>query len=377
MDLKRVDEKFVKNIIGLKDWKLIDTRDSNTFIGWRLNGEEKKGHIPGATDYAAEWITFPFGNPWVDPEAQKKRFDQKLLDKGITPDKKVVLYDYGNGDAEIVAEFLKGRGFEDFYYFDFHEWTEETVWAPNYKKMVPVQWVKDLIDGKNPETYTGGPYRIFEVAETEEPYPQFVERHIPGAVYISVNEFQNEKDWSTKSDEELEVFAKNNGITVDTTVIIYAEGYTGASHVLACVLEYMGVRDVRCLNGSSYQWVIQNYETESGNPSKRPVESFGGKIPGNPRAIVKIDEAKKIVNLENDDQMVDMRTWEQYTGQTSGYPYFDGAGRLPNVIWCEDSYYYLNPDETMGNPEEILAHWKSCGIDLDKRVVFYCGSGAW
>ena len=243
--------------------------------------------------------------------------------------------------------------------------------------MVPVEWVKDLIDGKNPETYKGNPYLLVNVAETDEPYPDFLERHIPGSVYISVNEFQNPADWSTKSDEELTRFACQNGITTDTTVIIYADGYTGASHILACVLEYMGVKDVRCINGSSYQWYVRGYPTESGNPPKRTVETFGARIPQNPDAIVKMDEAWAIVQGAQDAQLVDMRPWEQYSGQTSGYSYFDKGGRLPNVTWCAEPQYYLNPDETMGNPEEMLQHWKACGVDSQKRAVFYCGSGAW
>lgn len=374
--IEEVDEKTVCEALEKKNWKVIDTRDSNTFIGWRLNGEEKRGHIPGATDYAAEWIQFPFTNPWVKEEEQKKRFEQKLIDKGITKDKSLILYDYTGEDAPVIAEFLKKRGYDKLYYFNFHNWTRKTIWPPNYKKMVPVQWVKDVMDGKCPETYSGGDYRIFDVAETDDPYPEFVERHIPGSAHISVNEFQNSESWSTVSDEKLIEFACNNGITVDTTVILYAEGYTGAIHVLACVLEYMGV-DVRCINGSNYQWIWHGYETEAGNPPKVPVKSFGASIPEHPESIVKLEEAREITSKKQKAQMVDMRPWEQYTGQTSGYPYFDKAGRLPNVIWCSEEYYYLNPDETIGNPEEMLEHWKSCGIDLDERIVFYCGSGAW
>ena len=39
--------------------------------------------------------------------------------------------------------------------------------------------------------------------------------------------------------------------------------------------------------------------------------------------------------------------------------------------------WYLNPDETIGNSEEMINHWKECGVDLGERIVFFCGSGAW
>lgn len=377
IELRAVDTEAVCAALKSEEWKVVDTRDSNTFIGWCLGGEKKRGHIPGATDYAAEWICFPYFNPWITKEEQAARFEQKLKDKEITPDKNIILYDINGEDAYIVAAFLRNRGFEKMFYYNFSDWTGETMWAPHFENVVPVQWVKDIIDGKKPEFYDGGPYKIFDVSETDEPYEEFVEAHIPGSVHISVNEFQKSPEWCTVSDEELEVFACNNGITVDTTVILYAIGYTGAIHVLASVLQYMGVKHVHCINGSSYQWLYQGYETEEGNPPKQRVESFGARIPQNPQEIVKIEEARLMTEGKTEDQLIDMRLWEQYIGATSGYPYVEKAGRLKNTIWCSDKDYYLNPDETIGNPEEMLKHWESCGVDLKKRAVFFCGAGAW
>lgn len=377
MELEKVDSAVLCKALKSENWKVIDTRNSCTFMGWCLNGEKKKGHIPGATDYAADWIRFPFHNPWITREEHLQRYERKLKQKGLTPDDNIILYDANGQDAYVVAEFLKERGFKKLYYYNFGQWEGETRWSEHYEMFVPAQWVKKIIDGEPAEFYDGGPYKIFEVSETDEPCQEFLDGHIPGSVHISVNEFQREPEWSTVSDKELEQFACNNGITIDTTVIIYAMGYKGASQVLASVLRYMGVKNVHCINGSSYSWVFQGYESEKGNNPKQPVESFGAQIPQKPREIVKIEEARLITEKKSEDQLVDMRPWEQFTGETSGYPYIPKGGRLANTIWCAEKYYYLNPDETIGNAEEMLEHWKSCGIDLEKRVVFFCGSGAW
>ena len=119
------------------------------------------------------------------------------------------------------------------------------------------------------------------------------------------------------------------------------------------------------------------YETECGNNPKQKVDAFGAVIPQNPSEIVKIKEAKLLASGNGEDQLIDMRSWEQYIGKTSGYSYVEKAGRIPNTLWCAKEHWYLNPDETMGNPEEMLNHWKQCGIDLQKRSVFFCGAGAW
>lgn len=377
VELKEVNTNTVKEALRKSDWKVIDTRDSNTFIGWRLGGEKKKGHIPGATDYAAEWIRFPYISPWSTLEERNHNIEEKWKDKKISKEMNIILYDTNREDARVVAEFLKRKGYTNLFYYNFLEWDSETIWAEHYEEMVPVQWVKAVIAGEKPEHYDGGPFKIFEVSETDEPCEEFLEGHIPGSVHISVNEFQKAPEWCTVSDEELEKFACNNGITCDTTVILYAIGYTGASHVLATVLRYMGVKHVHCINGSSHHWLNMGYEVEYGNNPKKKVDSFGAIIPQNPREIVKIKEAKQMISGTSDDQLIDMRMWDQYIGKTSGYSYVEKAGRIPNTIWCAKDHWYLNPDETMGNPEEMLNHWAQCGIDLQRRSVFFCGAGAW
>ena len=375
--LNTVNTEIVKEALGKSEWKVIDTRDSNTFIGWRLGGEAKKGHIPGATDYAAEWIRFPYNSPWSTQEERLHNIEEKWKDKKIPIETKIILYDTNGKDANVVADFLDKKGYKHLFYYNFLEWDGETEWPIHYEEMVPVQWVKAVMDGENPEHYNGGPFKIFEVSETDEPCEDFLKGHIPGSVHISVNEFQKEPEWCTVSDNELKKFACNNGITKDTTVILYAMGYTGASHVLATVLRYMGVEHVHCINGSSDHWRYMGYEIERGNNPKQKVNSFGATIPQNPKEIVKIEEAKQIVKGIANTQLVDMRSWDQYTGQTSGYPHVEKAGRIPNTIWCEKEHWYLNPDETMGNPEEILEHFVECGLNLNQRNVFFCGSGAW
>lgn len=375
--LKVVDTKTVKKALLSKEWKVVDTRKPDTFNGWCLEGERLKGHIMGATDYSAQWISFPYMNPWTTKEEYEERFEEALKIREITSDKSIILYDLNKEDAYVVANFLRKKGFQKLYYYNFNEWDGETEWLQNYEMFVPVQWVKKVIDGEEVEFYDGGPYKIFEVSETDEPYPEFFEGHIPGSIHISVNEFQTAPEWCTNSDVQLEKFACNNGITVDTTVIIYALGYTGASHVLAAVLRYMGVKHVHCINGSSYHWQYYGYEMEKGDNPKQGVSSFGARIPGRPKEIVKIKEAKKILQGKESGQLVDMRSWDQYTGQTSGYSYVEKAGRIPGTKWCCRKNWYLNPDETIGNSEEMLSHWKKCGIDLEKRISFFCGAGAW
>ena len=49
--------------------------------------------------------------------------------------------------------------------------------------------------------------------------------------------------WNRLSDDKLQKFAENNGITTDTTVVLYGADSMPSFRV-AAILKYMGVKDV-------------------------------------------------------------------------------------------------------------------------------------
>lgn len=371
MNLKQmtVNSEIVKNALKDENWVVVDARDSNAFIGWRLNGEEKEGHIKGATDFSAKWLPCP------DAEVV---FEKKMSFRKISPEKDIIVYDFDGNDAPAVMEYFASKGITKLHYFCLKDWDGEMEYYPGYAGLVPVSWIKELIEGGNPEHYNGNGYRLFEIC-WGGPSEDFLKAHIPGTVHIDSEEFEVGPEWVRVSDEKLEEFACKNGITVDTTVVIYGLGRlgSGAAAKLAIVLKYMGVKQVCLLNGGMDAWLKAGYPTESGENPKVPVAEFGGKIPADPSALVDIEEAKQMLASPELGQVVDTRTIENYAGITTGYNYVPKAGHIPGTIWCFDRYFYSNPDGTMGNAEEMVAYWKYCGVNPEKRMAFFCGSASW
>ena len=108
--LQQADTELVRYALQDASWMVIDTRDPDTFNGWCLGGEKVKGHIAGATDYSAQWIRFPYINPWTTEEEYRSRFEDALKYRDITPNKKIILYDTNENDAYVVADFLRKKG---------------------------------------------------------------------------------------------------------------------------------------------------------------------------------------------------------------------------------------------------------------------------
>ena len=186
--------------------------------------------------------------------------------------------------------------------------------------------------------------------------------------------------WNRVSDEKLQKFAENNGITTDTTVVLYGTD-SMASFRISAILKYMGVKDVRVLNGGLAAWTRAGYELETTSNKKSPVSSFGATVPVNKSYIVDMPQAKEILADKNGSKLVDIRSWDEHIGKIPGYSDITAKGRPAGAVWGHagsDSGHlqdFRNIDNTMRNSTEILAMWKDWGITPDQRLAFFCGTG--
>jgi 3-mercaptopyruvate sulfurtransferase SseA len=150
---------------------------------------------------------------------------------------------------------------------------------------------------------------------------------------------------------------------------------------VAVILKYMGVKDVRVLNGGLTKWTTAGYELEKTSNKNVPVAAFGAKVPVNKGYIVDLPQAKEIVADKNGSKLVDIRSWDERIGKTSGYNYIDPKGRPEGSVWGHagkdnsNLNDYTNIDNTMRNSDEILVMWKEEGIMPDQRLSFFCGTG--
>jgi len=378
LGIKTISTKDLKAKLGNKDWIVVDTRINDAFNGWKLDGVARGGHIKGATDFSANWLK-------VSDKQKESVLEKALKTKTILGDKNIVLYDANGKDANTVAKYLKQKGINNIYTYDVKQWAADNSLPmesyANYQMLVPASFVNDLINGKKPETYTNDKYKIFEVAWGEASKDaDYVKGHIKGAVHINTDEIESPPLWSINSDVNLQKFAEKNGLTPDTTIVLYGPDPM-ASYRIAAIAKYIGVKDVRVLNGGSAAFKDAGYETETISNEKKPVSSFGAKVPVNKGYIVDITKAKEVLADKANSKLVDVRSWDEYTGKVSGYSDLKFMGRPAGSTWghagSDPNHLqdYRNIDNTMRNKDEILAMWKQQGITPDQRLTFFCGSG--
>ncbi len=373
----------VERITGDTDWVVVDTRLNDAFNGWQLDGVTRGGHLPGAVDFSANWLRVQ------DNEADKK-LAEALKIKGIDKESAVLLYDANGQDARQVAQYLKEQDYNQLYYFNIHEWMKDgdrpLQKFPNYQRIIPATVLKQLLDGERPESFEQAGKIIIVEASWGDESKSYSKGHIPTAFHINTDDIEPLSKvlppmWMLAKDADLFKVAQANGITKDDTVIVTGEE-TLAAYRVASILEYLGVKDVRILNGGVRAWTLAGYELETKSHKPVPVKDFGAAEPLRPNVIETLAEVQEKLKQEQGFTLVDNRTMPEYLGETSGYNYHLRRGRIPGAKFGyagnTDSYsldVFRNIDGTMRNPYEFLELWRGQGIDLNDSLAFMCGSG--
>ena len=242
------------------------------------------------------------------------------------------------------------------------------------------QWLNGLVQGQAMYAAPKGTWCLLEVGF--EAFEVFLDCHIPGAVYLDTARLEREPYWNILPDAELEAVLLNLGICHDTTVVLYGRNTTAAGRVAHAML-YAGVADVRLLDGGFAAWEAAGLPTEAGdNPPRVPAVHFGTPFPLNPHFMVNTAQAAQLVKRP-DGVLASIRTWDEFTGKTSGYCYIKAKGEIPGARWGHAGHSddmnsmsdFQNHDGTMKPPESIRELWGKAGIRPDLNVAFYCGTG--
>ncbi|MEW6078332.1 MAG: rhodanese-like domain-containing protein [Thermodesulfobacteriota bacterium] len=386
---------------GDGDFLLVDTRTDEEFNGWQLYGEARGGHITGAVHLPYEWL-YNSDKSILSYANLKSLFDER----GITADKEVV----GYCTAGIRSGFLYflGRlmGFTRVANYDASIWdwaaADEAAYPmdrlENYQALVYPAWVKALIDYHASGSSTSPPpgygydrnhrYLIFETqwGSFEDMAKgwaddSYLKGHIPGAFHSNSDTYENGYPrWFLLPEAELKAAVGGMGITADTTVVVYSNSPIFAAR-LWWILKYAGVQDVRFLNGGIAAWEAAGYATETAINEPTAV-TYTGTLQA--EMIASTAQVEEVYNNEG-TILADVRTYPEYTGDTSGYSYVVQKGRIPGAVYAFNAdtpdLEYLDADGSLKNFADVRRMWEEIGIEssdsntFEKDVIFYCGSG--
>jgi len=200
--------------------------------------------------------------------------------------------------------------------------------------------------------------------------------HIPGAVHTTWHEYSDPnavpKGLLNPDLGAIEQTLRRLGINQESDVVIYSNPFDnwGDEGRMFWMLEYLGHRNLRILDGGWVKWTAEKRPFEhglaapaAGNFKAQPVKAL---------AIVK-EELKLIVRTPHErTAIVDARSLEEYLGkEVSGIP---RPGHIPSAIHMAWNGF-LNKDATIKDLDVIREMLEDKGIRSDQEVICYCTGG--
>jgi thiosulfate/3-mercaptopyruvate sulfurtransferase len=194
------------------------------------------------------------------------------------------------------------------------------------------------------------------------PESDYATGHIPGAVRVEVkawqqlgakdNGFHDAKAWG----KEVGLL----GIGPDSHVVVYGSSLPDAARIW-WTLKYLGVFDVRILDGGWALWVKDKRPTSTSSPAVAATK-FEAKFQAD--RLEEIDSLKKSLNAGK-VTVVDTRSQDEFTGkEVRG----KRGGHIPGaklLEWKE----MLGEDGRFKSPEQLRELFKRRGIQPDQTAV--------
>lgn len=260
--------------------------------------------------------------------------------------------------------------------------TKEVASVEQKTVYVTADWLKSALDG-NQKGYEN--VVVAEVSYDASKSETYAKGHIPGAIKVGDVEVEDatgdEKGaYNLLSASEIEKYALSHGITKDTKVVLYGADISGTARVAYAYL-YLGVEDVKILNGGLDAWTKAGYTAETTENTGKSASSFGTTVPAHPEYWTSIADAKSKVKSDSNFKLVSIRSEAEWLGETSGYTYMDKAGEPEGAVWgkgpqsASDVADFTNSDGTVKDLDGLKTVWKDCDFTLDNHLAFYCGTG--
>ncbi len=200
--------------------------------------------------------------------------------------------------------------------------------------------------------------------------------HIPGAVHSTWHEYSDPaavpKGLLNPDLGQIERTLSRLGMNQDSDVVIYSNPFDnwGDEGRMFWMLEYLGHKRLRILDGGWVKWTAEKRPFEHG-----PVSRIIGNFKAQPvRDLITLkDELKGLVRKPHPQTAIlDARSVEEYLGkEVSGLP---RSGHIPSAIHVAWNGF-LNKDATVKDLSAIKELLEAKGVGREQEVICYCTGG--
>ena len=203
---------------------------------------------------------------------------------------------------------------------------------------------------------------------------EYLEEHIPGALFVDIDEIADTKSpfpHMLPPPEKFSSRMRAMGIGDGSRIVVYDnQGLFSAARVW-WMFRVMGVEDVSVLNGGLPKWKREGRPLDSGEPPVRSTRHFTARR--NLDLVRDVDDVKTVLK-DHSAEIVDARSADRFAGKAPEPRPGLRAGHIPGAHNLPFQKL-LNEDGTLKPAKELEALFHDAGVDLTKPVIASCGSG--
>ncbi|HEV2570007.1 3-mercaptopyruvate sulfurtransferase [Sphingomonas sp.] len=200
----------------------------------------------------------------------------------------------------------------------------------------------------------------------------FEQAHIPGAVFMDLNELADSGSSLPNMLPPAEKFAsrmQSLGLGDGSRIVVYDQSPYKSAARAWWMLRTFGAHDVAILDGGLAKWRAEARAVESGKPQVRHRHFTAW---NDAKGVRTIEQMKANVGART-EQVLDARGAARFAGQA-----MERQGVQPGHIPGSRNLPYeqlFNADGTFKTGDALRQAFTDAGIDMDKPIVTTCGSG--
>lgn len=210
-------------------------------------------------------------------------------------------------------------------------------------------------------------------AQNRDPRAEYLDRHIPGAVYLDIDQVadrQSPLPHMLPTPKDFAAAVGRLGIAETMGIVVYDGAGLFSAPRGWWMFRIMGAGEVRVLNGGLPKWRAEGRPLASGAEAPAPA-TFRARFDAT--LVRGLGEMRRIVEA-GAPQIVDSRSAQRFAGE-AGEPrpglrpgHMPGAANVPHASLSET-------DGRLKSPEGLRAAFAAAGVDPAAPVVATCGSG--
>jgi thiosulfate/3-mercaptopyruvate sulfurtransferase len=210
-------------------------------------------------------------------------------------------------------------------------------------------------------------------AERRDPRAEFEAEHIPGAVFVDLDDVSDTDSpfpHMLPTEARLASRMQALGLGDAVRIVVYDNSPLHTSARIWWMLKRFGARHVAILDGGLPKWKAEGRPLESG----RPAVHQGHFTPGlDRRGIASKADMLALVGAGS-HEIVDARGPSRFSGEEAEPRPGLASGHMPGARNLPQGKLF-NADNTFKRGEALRAAFEEAGVDLAKPMVTTCGSG--